>query len=452
MQEGSASIRVLLESRPSSELADNRIGSSWNGFWQPVDMLGVAHHGIFDVGLKRAMLTVNACEAVTAGKIAIDLARSEFEVEPSHDAVFSVVAENGVQITYSLVFWDKDIPTTEDVLSGPRFKTEDQIARYLDFVRFTVGHFEDRVQRYEIWGEPNVDMPGLWGKHIDVEDYIELVRRVVPVIREESPDAMIHVGATSGLREESSQAYLSEILRSDIMPLVNTVTWHPLYGESPEHEAGYYYEYPSIVRHLIDLTRSHGFSGEFEADEVTWWTIGEENDQPWRYSALHAAKYYARSILLHLGMDVTICVGGSDKRPVLGPTIQNLCTVMAGHEAIDMPVAIDIETDSPVAYCAFRYPNGGRMLAVWTDGIAQDEDPGVPATITFEGLAAGSAAGIDVLHGFEQELVFEIDGDDTIVRDLLVKDYPILIQLSDITFGSDYEETVGDGFHRLGEP
>ncbi|MEA1871444.1 MAG: hypothetical protein U9N00_04555, partial [Candidatus Bipolaricaulota bacterium] len=32
-----------------------------------------------------------------------------------------------------------------------------------------------------------------------------------------------------------------------------------------------------------------------------------------------------------------------------------------------------------------------------------------------------------------------------------VKDYPILIRLSDAAFGPDYEETVGDGFHRLGD-
>jgi len=59
--------------------------------------------------------------------------------------------------------------------------------------------------------------------------------------------------------------------------------------------------------------------------------------------------------------------------------------------------------------------------------------------------------GIDVLHGFEQDLVLEADDDDTIVRDLLVKDYPILIRLSDVTFGPDYEETVGDSYHQLGD-
>jgi len=113
---------------------------------------------------------------------------------------------------------------------------------------------------------------------------------------------------------------------------------------------------------------------------------------------------------------------------------------------------MNVDTEEPVAYCAFRYPNGDRILAVWTDGIAQDEDPGVPATVTFPDMTAGCVTGIDVLHGFEQELVFEIENGDTIVRDLLVKDYPILIRLSDIAFAPDYEETVGDGFHRMGEP
>ncbi|RLG19685.1 hypothetical protein DRN74_06465, partial [Candidatus Micrarchaeota archaeon] len=53
-------------------------------------------------------------------------------------------------------------------------------------------------------------------------------------------------------------------------------------------------------------------------------------------------------------------------------------------------------------------------------------------------------------HGFEQELVFEIGADSTIVRDLLVKDYPILIRLSNPIISESYKETVGDGFHRLG--
>jgi parallel beta-helix repeat protein len=432
----------------SSELDDNRMGSMWNGFWQPFDMMTVAERQIIGLGLKRARLTINSLEQVTSGQLVMDVSKPEFDVDPQHDQVFTTVADSGVATTYTLVFWDKENPNVEQVLGGPRFESEDQVLRYLDFTRFIVKHFQDRVNHFEIWNEPNIDVPG---QHIAVDNYIELVRRAVPVIREESPEAKIQVGGTSGLYWSDSREYLFSMLGSDIMPLVDAVSWHPFFGESPEHEAEYYYDYPSIVREIRRTAASHGFRGEYMADEATWWAHGQDNDEPWRYTNTQAAKYYARSIVQHLGMAVSICLGGISERPIIFPTIRNLCTVMAGHEAVDMPMEINIDYAGPSAYCAFRYPNGDRMLAIWTDGIAQDEDPGVVATIAFPGLAAGTVTGIDVLHGFEQELISETDAGDTIVRDLLVRDYPILIRLSHVTFGPHYEEAVGDGFHQSGD-
>ena len=440
----------LLVTYPSSELADNRLGGMWNGLWQfddQQDWEETFRYVILELGLKRARLTINSLEQVT-GEYVEDMSQPEMSVISIHDALFSMVANAGVQITYTLTFWDKEGPHTEEVLSGPRFQTEDQIARYLEFAQFMVGHFKDRVQRFEIWNESNLSIPG---QAIALEDYLELTRRAIPVIRAASPAAMIQIGGTTGLREAESREYLFSILTSDIMSSIDVVSWHPLYGESPANEAAYYYAYPSIVREIRNTAEAHGFTGEYEADEITWWTLGEVNDQPWRYSTLHAAKYYARGILTNLGLDCAVVMGGIGGRPDVRPAIQNLCTVMAGHEAIDIPVDIDIETEGPVAYCAFRYPNGDRMLAVWTDGIAQDEDPGVPTTITFPGLTAATVTGIDVVQGFEQELVFETEGDSTIIRDLLVKDYPTLIRLSNVMTSPDYVETVGDGFHRLGD-
>jgi hypothetical protein len=451
-QSGKVGTRRALEFRSSIELADNRIGGMWNGLWQvddPADWAEVFARQILGLGLKRARLTINSLEQVTGGRYVADMSRPETSIIPAHDALFTMVAEAGVEITYTLTFWDKESPHAEEVLGGPRFQTEDQIARYLEFVRFVVRHFRNRVVRFEIWNEPDLGEPG---QHIDIDDYIELVRRAIPVIRSEWPEALVQVGGTAGLRGQESLNYLTQIVQSDIMPWVDVVSWHPLFGESPVNEAAYYYAYPSIVREVKNTAETHGFSGEYEADEITWWTIGEENDQPWRYSTVHAAKYYARGIVMNLGLDCAVVAGGIGERPDVFPAIRNLCTSMEGNESIDLPVEIDIDYEGPLAYCAFRYPNGDRMLAVWTDGIAQDEDPGVPATITFPGLVAGHVIGIDVLHGFEQELVFEIDSGNTTIRDLLVKDYPILVRLSGVTFGSDYDEIVGDGFHQLGEP
>ena len=455
IQEENSSLPFPLAAFASGQLEDNRIGSMSFGLgdgWDPelFPELVLDTTIVLDLGLKRFRLAINSLDPPK-----IDWSKPECLIDPIPDAFITALRENGTTLTYVLSFWDKAWVEEGHELRIPRFKTEEEIQRYLDLVQFIVRHFRDRIEYFEIWNEPSGADSITW---IEVEDYIRLVRRVVPVIRQEYPEAKIVVGGTHSLIDPWSHDYLLTVLRSDIMPLVDVVSWHGMYGPSPEYEfhRQYYYDYPSIIREIRSLASQHGFTGEYVADELQWatpdqWQPTHDEPCPNVYSEIKSAKYCARGITMNLGMDASVSQLLLWGKPKWYQTLQNLCSVMAGHEAIDMPVGIDINWAGPVAYCSFRYPNGDRMLAVWTDGIAQDEDSGVPATITFPGLTAETVTGIDVLHGFEQELVFEIDGDDTIIRDLLVKDYPILIRLSDVTMSEEYEETVGDGFHQLGD-
>jgi hypothetical protein len=89
------------------------------------------------------------------------------------------------------------------------------------------------------------------------------------------------VGATTYLGEPESQDYLFKILISDIMPLVDIISWHPMYGTSPEFDAGYYAKYPPIVQKLKDTASAHGFKGTYEADELTWFTDDGKSWDGW---------------------------------------------------------------------------------------------------------------------------------------------------------------------------
>ena len=82
-----------------------------------------------------------------------------------------------------------------------------------------------------------------------------------------------------------------------------------------------------------------------------------------------------------------------------------------------------------IASYGFSLPNGDWLFALWTDGVAVDDDPGVPATLTFP-MSHITVTGIDVLQGFEQELIASEEGGNLVIRDLLVKDYPIILRLS----------------------
>ena len=64
-------------------------------------------------------------------------------------------------------------------------------------------------------------------------------------------------------------------------------------------------------------------------------------------------------------------------------------------------------------------------------GEAVDADPGTSATLTIPGSSAQRVIGIDVLHGFEQELITEIENSSLVIRNLLVRDYALLIKLID---------------------
>jgi hypothetical protein len=59
-----------------------------------------------------------------------------------------------------------------------------------------------------------------------------------------------------------------------------------------------------------------------------------------------------------------------------------------------------------------------------------DYDPGIPSTLTIPGFADWNATGIDVLNGFEQELISTSEDGNLVIRDFLLKDYPIIIRLS----------------------
>jgi len=448
IQEGNDQPRSGIETMASGDLAGNRIGDfpEIRNVEEQLDYL-------LQTGFtwQRVELLKNV-KGVPGGVFwEVDWHGEEYAVAPADDAAITELAGNGVNLIACLGCL---LDQFEEAAHG-RFQKESEIQLYLSYVRGVVKHFKGRIQYYEIWNEPNNKVPN-W--YVEVPEYVELARRAIAVIREEDPAAKIVIGSVAGAESPEGRAYMFGLLSSELMPLVDVVAWHPSAGTSPSGDcycSEYYYEYPTIIREFKDIASAHGFQGEYRADEINWRTPNHDYVGYWQptYSAIACAKYYARGILMHLGMDIMAGVITWGDNPIAESVFRHLCTVMADHEAIDMPVEVAPgKVSGPIEYAAFRYPNRDRILAVWRNVVAQDADVSVPATITFPGLIAETVTGIDVLHGFEQELVFEIDADSTIIRDLLVKDYPILIRLSDVTMSPNYEETVGDGFHRIGDP
>ncbi len=434
IQEGNDSPKTKIQTKRSKELMDNHIADLYSNFWT-IDFEQIIDIGILPIGLKRIRLAVNGIDTTT-----VSWDKSEFSIDPYHDELITRLADNDITIEYVLTFWDIAHGGQEKE-SYHRFQTEEEFERYKDFVRFIVHHFKDRIEYYEIWNEPEIDM--------DVETYLELVRRAIPVIREEYPEAKIKVGSvmppcTAELEElvehgyppppcePGSRDYLLTVLRSDIMPLVDAVGWHPMFGTSPAYDSlrDYYYAYPSLVQEIKDVASAHGFKGEYAGNELCWSTSEYFFNEPWRYSEAESAKYYARGIVMHRGMDLEVAVATNYERNESLITVRNLCTIMAGAEPTSLPAEIESEAENIKSY-SFSLPDGEKLFALWTDGVAVDADPGVKATLTFRGITADKVMGIDILNSFEQEMITDVEDGTLVIRDLLVKDYPIILRFTD---------------------
>jgi len=417
--------RSQIQPLQSRDLKDNRMSTQVEAKRIAREAYDIVLAEVTGLGVKRVRLSFNEFE------VPFDLVATELSIHPADDAWIDSIISNGMSITYVMTFWDKEYQIGGGEVGCLRFKAEAEIQRYLEYVRFVVRHFKDRIRDFEIWNEPNnFTCP----QGIEVADYIEVARQTVPVIRQENPEAKIIVGAVGAvnwLQDPVAKDYMFTMLSSDIMPMVDGISWHPFYGASPQYPdvADYYNTYPSLLQKFMEAASTAGFKGEYVADELTWWTQPPVDRPPWVYSEITAAKYFARGVMMHLGMDVVVSPMVGSLNRVAYSTVGNLATAMAGGNPIEFPVEIKSDATNLMSL-GFSLPDGDRLFAVWTDGVAVDDDPGVPATLTFPGASAKKVIGIDVLHGFEQELIIEMVDGNLVIRNFLIKDYPIILRLT----------------------
>jgi hypothetical protein len=422
LQLGNNLLQTRLVTKPSSELADNRIG-----------FVSEARHidqRVWKAGIKWMRLVPDPDGRWQH----VDWEKNEYTVDPNEDRIVDTLVANKIKIMLVLDVWH-----TEN--RSVYYKSDEDIALYLNWVRFMARHFKDHIAYYEILNEPDLSFEMPSGMPVDA--YVKLVKATVPVIREEDPAAKIVVGAVPYTLLNGCREWMWGLLNSDVLPLVDGISWHGMYGTTPSDDprgsagrrpdemANYWENYPAYVEKIKTVAASHGFEGEFMTEEMIWRTPDYDQSpaEPAEFTDTAAAKYFARAIIIHLGLDVAsgLAWPPDDVMPRSYSVIRALSTVMAGAQPVDLPVVIESEA-SNVKYYGFTLPDGEKLLAIWTDGAAVDYDAGVKAKLSFPGTSAQGVTGIDVLNGFEQELVTETESGDLIIRNLLIKDYPIILR------------------------
>jgi parallel beta-helix repeat protein len=447
LQAGNIHPKTLILARSGSKLAENYIGDQLGGLRALIYTKDDAEHFLDYYERTGYKWTRLSLDPLDWSEVAEDPnLYSQWEVDPLYDAFITELADRGTTIIYCLVFWDDEIDPSQP-FGWSRFEDDAEVQRYLDYAHFIVGHFKGRIAYYEIFNESFYGGPGDFSQqNITLEAYTNLVYSATQVIREEDPAAKVIAGPAPAVYDKDCYDYELGILSSDlIMPVMDGVSWHP--GPYPVELGGavsHLYRVPETIHEMQNTAEAHGFTGDYIPEEIQWPTAYNPSpSEPWNvYSETISAKYFGRGILDHRGLGLPALLAGtaSGGNLLKMDVIRNLTNLLADAEAAPLSLQVQSTFTDVVSY-TFSYGSGDSYLvALWVDGFATNEiGPGTPLTLTVSGLTTTlqlstdsriSVIGYDVLHNFRQPLEVSVDGGLLVIPNLQVRDYPLVIRLS----------------------
>ena len=249
-------------------------------------------------------------------------------------------------------------------------------------------------------------------------------------------------------RQQRENLYLR--VTKELATEVDEIGFHPFYSRDP----GTLLDYPADVRALLAWLEGVGFRGHCMVTE--WSFFAEYPPAPKRpgttfgeYKAteIDKAKYVAQVHVEHtaLGLESFFCelfhidhpgdlsltrrtfaadpVAPQQPQAALYVT-RNLATALDGLE----PAEFDFSVDAAAKVKAYVLQGPqDRVLALWLPGRPSDACEGISADVSVD-LACDEVVGYEPLNGTAQVLQAEQRGGRTLLRGVVVRDYPMLLR------------------------
>ena len=440
----------------------------------------------------------------------VEKEKGVLRVDPFTDQAITEFANQGINIIMCLNFGNR-LYTMPDLMKGapvndPRKRpfpqlwewyydlpappvTEEALKAWDRYIEFMAVKYRNRVKYFEIWNEWNISL--YWGAEVNVDHYLALAKRTIPILRRLAPNVKIMAGSTSGFPFECrnwSPKIWKEMektnarIRSwkELMPLVDAIGWHPYYQPKPDQLTGY----PEDVRALKKWACSLGFKGMFMSSEWNMsynWPdfLPEDAKVTWqgnnKATEMEKAKYVVQCFTQDAGLELISCFCemnqpfygaldlsllrrsiDSEYGSVLQPEAafymaRNLATMLDRFKPAEFPreivftdpvAAKDFDLKKLRSY-SFTTPTG-RALAIWFGGKAKDVTVRCPMTVTVPGEVK-SALAMDPINGVSQKLALKTsqltsapDNQKeqaspkkmTVLKDIMICDCPLILLLN----------------------
>jgi hypothetical protein len=153
-----------------------------------------------------------------------------------YDRLVDAAQQRGLLILGTIALNNKKV--------APEVYTDAGREAFVKFAAAVVGHYKGRSIIWEIWNEPNIAT--FWGKHGSgansdgfADEYSDLVKAVVPAMRQADPDATIVAGSVN--LYEASFPWMERCFKNGILKTgIDGWSVHPYSTKSPEGHLAYY--------------------------------------------------------------------------------------------------------------------------------------------------------------------------------------------------------------------
>ena len=107
---------------------------------------------------------------------------------------------------------------------------------------------------------------------------------------------------------------------------------------------------------------------------------------------------------------------------------RNVATLMDDFRPSEF--AVNFSNGRGLLHFTFERGASERLLTVWIDGPSKGGIHENANDIVFPGVQAKRATVADIMNGTEQELDLAMNGSDTVLKGMLIKDYPVFVTIS----------------------
>lgn len=332
-------------------------------------------------------------------------------------------------------------------------KSEEALEAWINYTKALVEHFDGRVKEWEIWNEADHGYNKSSG-----DEYANLFFLTANAVRSIQPDAKIVALALANIGGIDFITNFFEFLKErDAVGLVDVVTFHS-YPANPDEG----FERMEALEKLV-LNYSPKivlWQGETGCPSSLT-TSAALRQYPW--SEKLQAKWILRRALAHLGRgypysQFTISEFVYDRKLFSGLNskgllkinddksiayakpgfyaYQNLTSLLDHNFVLNDDFSYETSSDYYMSVFAWKYKQGGNMIALWLDGSKPTEnDWYIPIDFKFKDVAFEKPVVIDVRTGQVFELApenFEITENGFNVMNLYLYDAPIIIVERDI--------------------